>query len=86
MKYVVLVGDGMSDYRMKALKYRTPLQAARTPNMDWLAAHGRMGLASTIPKGLPPGSDVANLSIFGYDPARYFRNVGRGPLEPRRWG
>ncbi|MEW6357510.1 MAG: cofactor-independent phosphoglycerate mutase [Planctomycetota bacterium] len=86
MKYVVLIGDGMADYRLKALKSRTPLEAARTPNMDWIAAHGVIGLTSTIPKGMGPGSDVANLSIFGYDPARHFRNVGRGPLEAAAMG
>ena len=86
MKYAVLVGDGMADRRMKVLSYRTPLQAARTPNMDWLAGHGVLGMARTVPHGMGPGSDVANLSIFGYDPARHFRNVGRGPLEAAAMG
>ncbi|NOZ22178.1 MAG: cofactor-independent phosphoglycerate mutase [Planctomycetes bacterium] len=86
MKYAVLIGDGMADYRLKALKFRTPVEAARTPNMDWIAAHGVIGLTSTIPKGMGPGSDVANLSIFGYNPAKHFRNVGRGPLEAAAMG
>lgn len=86
MKYIVLVGDGMSDYPMKALRNRTPLEAAKTPNMDWVAAHGATGIAKTIPDGLNPGSDVANLSIFGYDPARHFKGIGRGPLEAAAMG
>jgi len=79
MKYLILIGDGMADRPLKALRGKTPLMAARTPNMDALAQHGELGLVRTIPKGLPKGSEIANLSIFGYNPKRYY--TGRGPLE-----
>jgi len=79
MKYVIMVGDGMADYPVERLGGRTPLTAARTPNMDWMADHGEIGLVRTVPLGFTPGSEIANLSIFGYDPARYY--TGRGPLE-----
>lgn len=79
MKYIILVGDGMADYPLEELGGKTPLQVARKPNMDWIAAHGRSGLLRTIPKGMDTGSDVAIMSILGYDPSRYHR--GRGPLE-----
>jgi 2,3-bisphosphoglycerate-independent phosphoglycerate mutase len=79
MKYIVLLGDGMSDKRLDELGGKSPLQAARTPNMDFMAKRGRMGLARTVPPGMPPGSDVANLSVFGYDPRVCY--TGRSPLE-----
>ncbi len=79
MKYIILVGDGMADYPIPELGGITPLQAANIPNMDFIAKHGKCGVSKTVPEGLTPGSDVANLSILGYDPARYYR--GRGPLE-----
>ncbi len=79
MKYIVLVGDGMADRPLKALGYRTCLQKAHTPNMDRLAAEGEVGKARTVPLGIDPGSDVANLSILGYDPAKYYS--GRAPIE-----
>jgi 2,3-bisphosphoglycerate-independent phosphoglycerate mutase len=79
MKYAVLIGDGMADYPIEKLGGKTILQAARTPAMDYIAAHGKTGLAKTIPDGFPPGSDVANMSIIGYDPAVYYS--GRAPLE-----
>ena len=79
MKYAVLIGDGMADYPIEELGGKTILQAARTPAMDYIAAHGKTGLAKTIPDGFPPGSDVANMSILGYDPAVYYS--GRAPLE-----
>jgi len=79
MKYLILIGDGMADRPLKELGGKTPLMAARTPNMDALAQHGELGLVRTIPKGLPKGSEIANLSIFGYNPKRYY--TGRGPLE-----
>ncbi len=79
MKYIILLGDGMSDYPIDELGGKTPLQAARTPNMDYLAGRGRVGLARTVPAGLPPGSDVANLSVFGYNPVECY--TGRAPLE-----
>ena len=79
MKYVVLLGDGMADSQIDALGGKTPLQFARTPHMDLLAAKGVIGTADTVPDGYPPGSDVANLSVMGYDPAKYY--TGRSPLE-----
>ena len=84
MKYIVLLGDGMSDEKLEQLGGRTPLQAAKTPNMDFMAKRGRIGLARTVPAGLPPGSDVANLSIFGYDPRTCY--TGRSPLEAASMG
>ncbi|MCX5907542.1 MAG: cofactor-independent phosphoglycerate mutase [Deltaproteobacteria bacterium] len=83
-KYIVLLGDGMADYPITELNGKTPLQVARTPNLDQMAQKGRLGLVDTIPAGLPPGSDVANLSIFGYDPALLF--TGRAPLEAAAMG
>ena len=84
MKYAVLIGDGMADYPIEKLGGRTILQAARTPAMDSIAARGRTGLAQTVPDGFPPGSDVANMSIIGYDPAAYYS--GRAPLEAASMG
>ena len=68
MKHVVVLGDGMADYRMPQLGHRTPLQYARKPNIDFLAANGETGIVRTIPEGVDPGSDTANLSVMGYDP------------------
>ncbi len=79
MKYIVLVGDGMADYPVPELGDLTLLQAANIPNMDFIAKHGKCGVARTVPDNMPVGSDVANLSILGYDPAKYYS--GRGPLE-----
>ena len=79
MKIIILLGDGMSDELYSELGNQSPLQAAVTPNMDFMAQHGQVGLANTVPKGLPPGSDVANLSVFGYDPRNCY--TGRSPLE-----
>jgi 2,3-bisphosphoglycerate-independent phosphoglycerate mutase len=84
MKYIVLVGDGMADYPIKELDNRTPLEVARTPNMDFIAKHGRLGRIKTIPPKMAPASDVANISIFGYDPLKYY--TGRGPLEAANLG
>lgn len=84
MKYAVLVGDGMADYPVPELRNRTPLEAARTPYMDLLAREGVGGFARTVPKGMEPGSDVANLSIMGVDPSRCY--TGRGPLEAASMG
>ena len=72
-KYVILVGDGMADRPLKQLGGRTPLEAAKIPNMNWIARKGVCGMVRTVPKGVKPGSDVANLSIFGYDPKRIYR-------------
>jgi 2,3-bisphosphoglycerate-independent phosphoglycerate mutase len=84
VKYIILQGDGMADYPLEVLGGRTPLEAARTPNMDWLARHGVYGIAHVIPDGFPPGSDVGNMSIMGYDPAVY--HTGRSPLEAASMG
>ncbi len=79
MKYVLLIGDGMADYPLEELGGKTPLAAAETPNMDWIARNGSVGLVKTIPPGFSSGTEIANMSLLGYDPARYF--TGRGPLE-----
>ncbi len=79
MKYLILIGDGMADRPLNELGGKTPLMVARTPNMDALAQQGEIGLVRTIPKGYPKGSEIANLSVFGYDPRQYY--TGRGPLE-----
>lgn len=84
MKYLVIVGDGMADYPVESLNGKTPLMVAKTPNMDWLARHGKLGLVRTVPDGFNPGSEIANLSIFGYDPLKYY--TGRGPLEAASLG
>ncbi len=79
MKYIVIIGDGMADRPVKELDGMTPLQKASTPNMAKLASEGIPGSVRTIPKGMHPGSDVANLSVLGYDPLKYYS--GRAPLE-----
>lgn len=84
MKYIVLLGDGMPDESIEALGGKTPLEYASTPCMDSMAKRGRLGLARTIPPGYPPGSDVANLSVFGYDPRTCY--TGRSPLEAASMG
>ncbi|MEA3328906.1 MAG: cofactor-independent phosphoglycerate mutase [Candidatus Omnitrophota bacterium] len=84
MKYIVLVGDGMADFPLEKLNGHTPLEAAKTPNMDSISRQGRTGLVYTVPKGMKAASDVANLSILGYDPVKYY--TGRGPLEAAYMG
>ncbi len=84
MKYAFLVGDGMADRPLAELGGKTPLEAAATPNMDRVAARGRLGRIRTVPEGLPPGSDVANMSLLGYDAAAHFQ--GRGPIEAASLG
>ena len=79
MKYVLIIGDGMADNPVPELNGLTPLQAARTPAVDAMAAKSQIGSVLTVPDGLPAGSDVAILSIFGCDPCRYY--TGRAPLE-----
>ncbi|HWR57501.1 MAG TPA: 2,3-bisphosphoglycerate-independent phosphoglycerate mutase, partial [Thermodesulfovibrionales bacterium] len=84
MKYIVIIGDGMADRPLKELGGKTPLQKAFTPNMDKLAREGTIGSVRTVPSGFHPGSDVANLSILGYDPRLYYS--GRAPLEAASMG
>jgi 2,3-bisphosphoglycerate-independent phosphoglycerate mutase len=84
MKYLILLGDGMADYPLDPLDGKTPLEYAHTPHMDRMAAQGTLGLIDTIPQGLPPGSDVANLAVLGYDPRLCY--TGRGPLEAANMG
>lgn len=79
MKYIVILGDGMADLHKGPLGNATPLELAKKPNIDALAASGAVGLVSTVDKGLKPGSDVANLSVLGYDPKVCY--TGRSPLE-----
>ena len=79
MKYVVVLGDGMADWPMESLNGGTPLSCAVTPYMDELAGMSEIGTVSTIPEGMAPGSDTANLSVMGYDPRKYY--TGRSPLE-----
>ena len=84
MKYVVCVPDGCADEPCDELGGRTPLEVASTPVLDALAARGEVGRAAVIPEGMPPGSDVGNMSILGYDPARY--HTGRAPIEAAALG
>ena len=84
MKYVVFVPDGCADVPLEALDGRTPLEAARMPRLAALAARGEVGRAAVIPDGLPPGSDVGNMAILGFDPARY--HTGRAPIEAAAMG
>ncbi|MDR3085553.1 MAG: 2,3-bisphosphoglycerate-independent phosphoglycerate mutase [Christensenellaceae bacterium] len=79
MKYILIIGDGMADLPQAALGGRTPLEAAEKPLIDTLAARGMVGKARTVPLGVPPGSDTAILSIFGFDPRKVY--TGRSPLE-----
>ena len=84
MKYIVIIGDGMADRPLEELGEKTPLQKAFTPNMDKLAREGTIGMVRTVPPGFPAGSDVANLSILGYDPRVFYS--GRAPLEAASMG
>ena len=79
MKYIVVLGDGMADEPIEALGGKTPLAYADTKMMDQLSKKGEVGMVHTIPDGMKPGSDTANLSVLGYDPKRYYS--GRSPLE-----
>lgn len=79
MKYIVILCDGMADDPLEELEGRTPLESAHTPNMDRLAETAEIGMVRTVPEGMAPGSDTANLSVLGYDPEKYYS--GRSPLE-----
>lgn len=83
-KYVILIGDGMADWPIPSLDGRTPLEAARKPNMDFMASEGALGMVQVVPKEMYPGSDVSNLSILGYDPREVY--TGRSPLEAASMG
>ena len=78
-KYVIIVPDGAADEPLDELDGQTPLQAAETPNLDRISSTGRQGLVRTVPANLEPGSDVAMMSVLGYDPSRYY--TGRAPIE-----
>ena len=84
MKYIIIIGDGMGDYPVDELGGRTPLEAANIPNMDMMAREGTGGTVRTIPSGFAAGSDVANLSILGYAPEKFY--TGRSPLEAAAMG
>ncbi|MBQ7042307.1 MAG: cofactor-independent phosphoglycerate mutase [Muribaculaceae bacterium] len=84
MKYIIVLGDGMADEPIEELGDKTPLQVANTPTLDLLAKKGRVGMLSTVPKGFHPGSEIANLSVLGYDVAKVFE--GRGSLEAASMG
>jgi 2,3-bisphosphoglycerate-independent phosphoglycerate mutase len=84
MKYIVLVGDGMGDRPMEELGGKTVLEVAKIPNMNFIAENGKVGLTNMIPFRMSPASDVANLSILGYNPKKYY--TGRGPLEAANMG
>ena len=79
MKYIVILGDGMADEPLEVLGGKTPLEYANTPMIDALACAGEMGMTQNVPAGMHPGSEIANLSVLGYDPLVYF--TGRSPLE-----
>jgi len=84
MKYAIIIPDGAADVPLDELKGRTPLQAANIPHMDWVASHGKLGTSRNVPKALPAGSDVAILSLLGFDPREYY--TGRAPLEAAAQG
>ena len=79
MKYVVIIGDGMADYKIDSLGGKTPLQVAVKPRMDYMAKHGTVGFSHNVPCDMVPESDTANLAVMGYDPKKYSK--GRSPLE-----
>lgn len=79
MKYIVIIGDGMADFSLDQLGGKTPLMASHKPNMNMMAREGVVGRVNTVPDGFPPGSDVAGMSLFGYNPARYY--AGRASIE-----
>ncbi len=75
MKYLVILGDGMADWKIPELGGKTCLEAAKTPNLDMLASRSQIGLCRTVPDGLKPGSDVANMSVLGFDPKDIIRGA-----------
>ena len=85
MKYIVVLGDGMADRPLKELSGKTPLEIAHKPAMDYVSRNGKTGLLRTLRDDMPLGSDIANLSVLGYDPRKYYPG-GRGPLEAAAMG
>ena len=79
MKYVIVLGDGMADEPIPELGDKTPLEYAKTPAMDFLSKKSEIGMVHTIPEGMAPGSDTANLAVMGYNPRKNY--TGRSPLE-----
>ncbi|MDP4091613.1 MAG: cofactor-independent phosphoglycerate mutase [Bacillota bacterium] len=84
MKYIVILADGMADYKVEMLGNKTPMQYAKKYNFDFFASKGEVGMVSTIPQGMPPGSDTANLAVMGYNPVVYYS--GRSPFEAASMG
>ena len=84
MKYIILLADGMAGWPLKELSNKTTLEAANTPNMNYLATNGETGMVQTTPENMTPGSDVTNMSLFGYEPEKYY--TGRAPLEALSMG
>ena len=84
MKYVIAVGDGMADEVIEKLGGKSPLEYSKTPNLDFVAQRGICGMVDLIPEGFPPGSDIGNMSLMGYDPAKY--HTGRAPIEAASLG
>ena len=79
MKYFVMLGDGMADHAIPSLGEKTPLSAANKPNMDYISKNGELGMTNTLFEGMPTGSDIANMCVFGYDPKKFYS--GRSPIE-----
>ena len=84
MKYVIIIGDGMADYKIESIGNKTPLMVAKKPRMDYMASHGVIGYSHNVPEGMVPESDTANLAVMGYDPKIYSK--GRSPLEALSMG
>ena len=84
MKYLLILADGAADEPLEELGGKTPLEVAKKPNMDMIAKKGRCGMLKTVDESMTPGSDVANMSILGYDPEKYY--TGRGALEALSMG
>jgi len=82
-KILVIIMDGLGDRAVKSLGYKTPLQCANKPNIDWFAANGTSGIMDVIAPGVRPGSDTSHLAILGYDPFEVY--TGRGPSRRRGW-
>ena len=84
MKYALILPDGAADEPVPELDGRTPLDVANTPNLDWISTNGRQGTVVTVPEGFTPATDVATLSVLGYDPRKYY--TGRAPIEATAMG